>query len=76
MRRTTKIIATALLFLGALSFEANAQTMSLGSWRAQAIPNYSTPFKNAACNGWTGACGCGPGWISACRHRCCRCVPC
>jgi hypothetical protein len=37
----------------------------------------STPFvKQAACNGRTGYCGCGPGWISACAPRCCRCVPC
>jgi len=76
MQRTTKIIATALLFLGALSLEASAQTMSIGSWRAQALPNYSTPFKNAACNGRTGYCGCGPGWISSCAPRCCHCVPC
>ena len=27
-------------------------------------------------NGMTGGCGCGPGWISACAPRCCRCVPC
>jgi hypothetical protein len=37
----------------------------------------TTPFvKQAACNGSTGYCGCGPGWISACAPRCCRCVPC
>ena len=37
----------------------------------------ATPFvKQAACNGRTGYCGCGPGWVSACVPRCCRCVPC
>jgi Bacterial capsule synthesis protein PGA_cap len=32
--------------------------------------------RQAACNGRTGRCGCGAGWVSACGNRCCRCVPC
>ena len=76
MRRTTTIIATALLVLGTMTLDASAQSTSLGSLLSRATPNYSTPFKNAACNGRTGRCGCGPGWISSCLPYCCRCVPC
>jgi hypothetical protein len=76
MRKTTTIIATALLVLGTMRLDANAQSTSLGSLLSRAVPNYSTPFKNAACNGTTGYCGCGPGWVSRCAPRCCRCVPC
>ena len=76
MRKTTTIIATALLVLGTMTLGANAQSVNLGSWLSKTIPSYSTPFKNAACNGRTGYCGCGPGWISSCAPRCCHCVPC
>ena len=76
MHKTTTIIATALLVLGAMTLGAKAQSANLGTWLSKAIPNYSTPFKNAACNGRTGYCGCGPGWVSACAPRCCHCVPC
>jgi hypothetical protein len=76
MRKTTKLIAATMLALAALTLTADAQSQSIGGACTRALANVSMPVKNAACNGSTGYCGCGPGWISACAPRCCRCVPC
>ncbi len=75
MRKLMMMLASSLLVLGVvlgvLAWQAGAQD-------APTLPlkNQSPIVKLAACNGYTGGCGCAPGWISSCRHRCCRCVPC
>jgi len=70
------LTATALVF-GALALQASAQTQHNGARSIDTLKNATPIVKLAACNGWTGGCGCGPGWISACAPRgCCRCVRC
>ena len=46
------------------------------SRRFHALKNATPIVTLAACNGRTGGCGCGPGWITSCPGGCCRCVPC
>jgi hypothetical protein len=67
MRKLTlTLAATALMLAGSMR----------GAGRLHAQIQNATPIHEAACNGFTGACGCAPGWISACPGRCCRCVRC
>jgi hypothetical protein len=64
--------------LGGMAMSASAQNQAPGAARLHAQIQNATPIHQAACNGWTGSCGCGPGWISACAGagRCCHCVRC
>ena len=77
MRKLAITLMAATFALGAMALQANAQYQHSGAaWLHKTLKNATPIVKEAACNGWTGACGCGPGWISACAPRCCRCVPC
>jgi len=77
MRKLAVPLMAAALVLGIMASPASAQSLRTGAVCLYTTLKNATPIvKQAACNGWTGACGCGPGWISACRDRCCRCVPC
>jgi hypothetical protein len=76
MRKLTLTLTAAALVLGAVATAADAQTQQYGAACIHTLKNASPIVKLAACNGGTGYCGCGPGWISACAPRCCRCVPC
>jgi hypothetical protein len=74
--RKLVVLASSLLVLGvvfgAMALQAGAQDVP----SLHALKNQTPIVKLAACNGYTGSCGCAPGWISSCRHRCCRCVRC
>jgi hypothetical protein len=76
MRKLSITLATTALVFGALAMPASAQTENRGAASIHALKNATPVIKKAACNGTTGGCGCGPGWISACAPGCCRCVPC
>ena len=71
MRKLLMTLTAALLVLGGMALQADAQ-----NGRIPPLKNASPIVKETSCRGFTGACGCAPGWISACRYRCCRCVPC
>lgn len=76
MRRTSKIFAVSMLALAALTLPAEAQSQSVAGACSRAVKALNMSVKEAACNGGTGYCGCGPGWVSACAPRCCECVRC
>jgi hypothetical protein len=77
MRKLTMTLMVAAFALGAMALQASAQNVNRGAiCPANALKNATPIVTQAACRGWTGRCGCGPGWISACGDRCCRCVPC
>jgi hypothetical protein len=77
MRKLTMTLMAAAFALGAMALQANALNLNRGAICTYNSLKNATPIvTHVACNGWTGACGCGPGFISACRDRCCRCVPC
>jgi hypothetical protein len=73
MRRLMMTLTAALLVLGGMALQADAQN---GTSSLPTLKNASPIVKQTSCRGYTGACGCAPGWVSACRYRCCRCVPC
>ena len=75
MRTFTLTLTAVALVLGAVSL-ANAQTLRPGAGSLLALKNATPIIKRISCDGTTGYCGCGPGWISACAPRCCKCVPC
>jgi hypothetical protein len=76
MRKVAMTLSAAVLVLGALALPASAQNEQRGAASIHALRNATPIVRQAACNGGTGYCGCGPGCISACAPRCCRCVPC
>jgi hypothetical protein len=77
MTKFAMILTASVLVLGAMTATGGAQTQWMGASRLQAQLKNATPIvKEVACNGRTGHCGCGAGWISACGNRCCHCVPC
>jgi hypothetical protein len=77
MRRLTIGLTVMLLAVGTIPITVEAQTQWLGAKSLHAQLKNATPIiKEAACNGRTGHCGCGAGFISACGNRCCHCVPC
>ncbi len=76
MRKFALTLTAVALVLGAMASQASAQQQLRGAACFQALKNASPIVKPAACGGGTGYCGCGPGWVSACAPRCCRCVPC
>jgi hypothetical protein len=79
MRKLKLSLTAAVLVLGTMAMTASAQTQAPGAASFHAQLKNATPIvKQAACNGTTGAYGCGPGWIWSCNRygRHCRCVPC
>jgi hypothetical protein len=76
MKKLALTLGAAVLVFGTLALPAGAQTEQRGAASIHTLRNATPIVKQAACNGGTGYCGCGPGWISACAPRCCRCVPC
>ena len=76
MKKLILTLSATVFVLGALALPASAQTEQCGAANIHALKNATPIVRQAACNGGTGYCGCGPGWISACAPRCCRCVPC
>jgi hypothetical protein len=76
VRKLTMTLTAAAVLLGPMALQANAQNQQRGAATIHALKNATPIVTPAACNGGTGYCGCGPGWISACAPRCCRCVPC
>jgi hypothetical protein len=76
MRKLTMTLTAAALLLGTMAMQASAQNQQRGAAHIYALRNATPIVTPTACNGGTGYCGCGPGWISACAPRCCRCVPC
>ena len=77
MRTLTLTLTAAVIVLGMIATAASAQTQASGAAGFMAHLRNMTPIvTQASCRGRTGYCGCGPGFVSACRNRCCRCVPC
>ncbi|HXY57488.1 MAG TPA: hypothetical protein VEH76_02805 [Methylocystis sp.] len=74
MRKLAIALSTGALML--TTSEAYAQSYQFKDACTRAVENFSPKIAEAACDGTTGYCGCGPGWISRCAPRCCRCVPC
>jgi hypothetical protein len=74
MKKLTMTLAAAALMLGSMALTASAQTHQLGAGLHAQIQNATPIVTQAACNGWTGAMGCGPGWIWSGYYH--RCVPC
>jgi hypothetical protein len=64
MKKLTVTLSAAVLVLGTMAITANAQTQAQGAASFHAQLKNATPIiKKAACNGTTGAYGCGPGWV-------------
>jgi len=76
VRKLTMTLMAAVLALGAMAMQASAQNQHYGVAGIQALKNATPIVRQVACNGWTGSCGCAPGWVSGCANRCCRCVRC
>jgi hypothetical protein len=77
MRKLTTTLTAVVLVLGSMAVTASAQTQAPGAASFHAQLKNATPIvKQAACNGTTGAYGCGPGWVRRCGYYGCRCVPC
>jgi hypothetical protein len=80
MKKIALALTVATLALGITAAVAQTQQPGAAGLDAQAH-NFTPLVKQAACNGMTGAYGCGPGWIRRCwrgpyggLH--CRCVHC
>ena len=75
MKKLTLTLTAAALALGTMALTASAQTQQPGAASLHAqVQNFTPIIQQAACNGYTGAYGCGPGWIWSHRwHRCVRC---
>jgi len=70
-------LTAAMLVLGTIAMTTGAEAQAVrASGVCQAVKNFTPYIKEAACNGKTGYCGCGPGWVTSCAPHCCRCVPC
>ena len=76
MKKFILTLSAAVFVFAALALPAGAQNEQRGAASIHVLKNATPIARQAACNGGTGYCGCGPGWISACAPRCCRCVPC
>jgi hypothetical protein len=55
------VAVAAVVTAGSLAWTAHAQTMRGMADMKAATQNF-TPIQKAACGGYTGAYGCGPGW--------------
>ncbi len=73
MKRLALVIAAVALAAGSAPLQAGPQCHANSTPANKKAMSLVIPV---ACNGRTGYCGCGPGYISACAPRCCRCVPC
>ena len=73
MRKFMMTLTAASLVLGVMALQADAQN---GAASIHALKTVTPIVKLAACRGYTGGCGCAPGWVSSCANRCCRCVRC
>jgi hypothetical protein len=78
MRKLTFTLAGVAFALAAMIVSGDAQTQAPGAANIHAQLQNATPIiKKAACNGYTGGHGCGPGWTWACGpYGGCRCVRC
>jgi hypothetical protein len=76
IRKLTMTVAAAALVLGTMALQANAQNEHRGAAVLKSVKNATPIVTLAACNGTTGHCGCGAGWVSACGDKCCQCRPC
>ena len=76
MRKITITLTAAAFALAAMAMTASAQNQQRGAACIHALKNATPIVTQVNCRGWTGRCGCGPGWISSCPGGCCRCVPC
>jgi hypothetical protein len=76
MKRFSLTLTAVALVMGSMAIAANAQTQAPGAGSLQALKNATPYVRQAACNGFTGGCGCAAGWVSACANRCCKCVRC
>jgi hypothetical protein len=73
MRKLGMILTAAALALGTMALTANAQTAHPGAAVLNGqLHNFTPIIEKAACNGTTGAYGCGPGYVWNGR----RCVHC
>jgi hypothetical protein len=73
MIKSAITLSAAALVLGTMALSANAQTQAPGAAGLHAQLKNATPIiQKAACNGYTGVYGCGPGWNWNGR-RCVRC---
>jgi hypothetical protein len=76
MRKLMLTSTVAALVLAGMTLQVSAQNQSHRAACIRALNHSTSLVKKAACDGSTGYCGCGPGWVSACAPRCCHCVPC
>jgi hypothetical protein len=53
---------TAVVMVGSLTWNVQAQTLR-GAANINAATQNFTPIEKAACGGYTGSHGCGPGWF-------------
>jgi hypothetical protein len=74
IRKVTLILSAVVLVL--IASQASAQNQQRGAACILELKNTISIITPVACDGRTGACGCGPGWVSACAPRCCKCVRC
>jgi hypothetical protein len=66
--------AAALLFVGSLGWQAQAQTLQQGASKILGVAATMKPTKLAACGGWGPYCG--PGYVRQCGPFRCWCAPC
>jgi len=76
MRSLAMSLMVAAGVLAALALPVSAQSQRGGAACINSLKNATPIVKLVACRGRTGACGCGPGFVSSCWPRCCKCVPC
>ncbi len=76
MKTLAMTLTAAMLVLGTMAMTANAQTLPGATCLRGELVNASPDIRHVNCRGWTGRCGCGPGWVSSCPGGCCHCVPC
>jgi len=77
MRKFVMILPAAMFVLGTMAMTDSVQAQGLGAAKVSQQLKNATPYiEKAACNGTTGGCGCGPGWVTSCPGGCCTCVPC
>jgi hypothetical protein len=75
MRKLALTLTAATLAVGMTALTAGAQTQAPGAASLHAqVHNFTPIIQKAACGGYTGGMGCGPGWVwSRYWHRCVRC---
>ena len=82
MKKLALTLTIGTFALGMTTLTASAQTQRLGAAALHAQAQSFTPIiQQAACGGYTGAYGCGPGWTYYCGtgpygRTFCGCHPC